>query len=116
MDRLRVSSLMRRVRKLDLTEKQQNEIERDLKYKQELVDDFNSAFSNTLTIELNRFNVPGAQHSHYIDLVMRGCELALTHFNTVERLEKMLLENRALKAREMLKEQKNLSQPMPQRV
>ena len=93
IDRVRCSALMARVRKLGLTKDQEREIEGDLKYKQEVVDDFNAALTTFAAVELNKRRVPGAEHSHWLDLVMTGGELVQIHINTVDKLEEMIAEN-----------------------
>ena len=95
VDRFRCSALMLRVRKLGLTPPQEKEIEAEIKYKQEVVDDFNAALTTCVVVELNKRRVPGAEHSHWLDVAMTGGELVLTHLNTVDKLEKMIAENAA---------------------
>ena len=92
-DRVRCSTLMMRVRKLGLSKDQEKEIEGDIKYKQEVVDDFNASLTTCLTVELNKRMVRGAEHSHWLDVVMTGGELVMIHMNTVDKLEKMIAEN-----------------------
>ena len=95
VDRFRCSALMLRVRKLGLTPPQEKEIEAEIKYKEEVVNDFNAALTTCVVVELNKRRVPGAEHSHWLDVVMTGGELVLTHMNTVDKLEKMIVQNAA---------------------
>lgn len=92
---MRVSALMNRVRKLALKKEQEQEIERSIEYKEAAVADFNTAMSNCLAIEFNKRNVPGAQHSHWLDVLMTGGELVHCHMDTVDKLEKMIAANEA---------------------
>ncbi len=98
VDRFRCAALMLRVRKLGLTPPQEKEIEAEIKYKQEVVDDFNAALTTCVTVELNKRRVSGAEHSHWLDVVMTGGELVLTHLGTVDKLEKMIADNAAKNA------------------
>ena len=93
LDRVRTSSLMQRIRKLDLTKDQEKEIEGDIAYKAEVLADFNNAVANCAAIEMNKRNVAGAQHSHWLDVVFTGGELVNLHLSTVDKLEKMVAEN-----------------------
>jgi hypothetical protein len=94
-DRLRCWSLMKKVRKLGLTSEQEKEIASDLKWKDDVVADFNLALAECATVELNKYQVSGAAHSHWINLAMCGGEMALVHVQTLERLEKMVAANAA---------------------
>ena len=108
-DRVRCWSLMKKVRQLKLTEEQEKEIATDLKWKDEVVADFNLALAECATVELNKERVPGAQNSHWINLVMCGGEMAMVHVQTLERLEKMVAANEGqrLKAKGQSEEAKN---------
>ena len=97
VDRVRCSALMKRIRKLSLNPDQVKEIEGDIKFKQEALDDFNAALANCVTVELNKRRVAGAAQSHWLDVVMTGGELVAVHLSTVDKLEKMILENEAKK-------------------
>jgi hypothetical protein len=103
IDRLRCSSLMKRVRRLGLKPEQEREIADDLKYKDELVNDFSAALSVSAATELNHWQVPGAKHSHWIDTAMLGGEAVLVHLNCLDKLEKLIAENAAAKAAEVKK-------------
>ena len=46
----------------------------------------------TAVIELNRRQMPGAQHSLWVALAMSGGELVLSHVNTMNRLEELILK------------------------
>ena len=97
-DRVRCAGLMARVRQLGLSKEQEKEIESDLKYKQVIVDDFNAALTTCAAVEMNKRRCPGAEHSHWLDVTMTGGELVLIHMNTVEKLEKMIAENKQAKS------------------
>lgn len=93
-DRLRVWSLMKHIRKIGLTPEEEKEIEAELKYKDEVLADFNAALAEAATIELNKRNVAGAQHSHWVNLSMTGGELVLLHLQSLDRIEKLVLAKR----------------------
>lgn len=91
VDRLRVGALMERVRKLKLSKDVEAEAEKRMRYKDEQIADFNAALTNCATIELNKRTVPGAQHSHWLELAMTGGELVNCHLDTVDWLEKQII-------------------------
>lgn len=93
VERVRCSSLMVRIRKMSLTPVQEKEIERDIQFKAAAVLDFNNALANCATVELNKHRVPGAEHSHWVDVAITGGELVHHHLDVVEKLEKMIVEN-----------------------
>jgi hypothetical protein len=93
VDRFRVGSLMKRVKKLNLTPPAEKEIERDLAWKEKALADFNQALTESAVTELNRRTVKGAEHSHWGRLAMCGGELYLAHTAALDRLEKLVLEN-----------------------
>ena len=93
MDRLRVSALMQRIRRLNLNPEQEKELETSVEYKAASVADFNTSLTNCLAVEFNKRAVPGAQHSHWIDVLMTGGELVHCHMDTIDKLEKMIAEN-----------------------
>ena len=93
-DRVRCWSLMKKVRQCGLTPEQEKEIADDLKWKDEVVTDFNQALAECATVELNKRQVPGAANSHWVNLAMCGGEMVLTHMQALDRLEKILLEKK----------------------
>lgn len=92
VDRFRTSRLMERVRKLGLGKEVEDEAEKRMRYKDEQVSDFNAALTNCAVIELNKRQIAGAQHSHWLELVMTGGELMNCHMDTVDWLEKQILQ------------------------
>jgi hypothetical protein len=90
-DRVRVGSLMARVRKLGLPKEVQDEAEKRMRYKDEQIADFNAALSNCVVIELNKRQVSGAEHSHLLELGFSFGELVSCHMDTVDWLEKQIL-------------------------
>ena len=98
IDRLRVSALMQRVRKLNLKPEQEKEVEKKFRYKEEVITDFNTALANCAAIELNKRNVGGAQHGHWLDVALTGGELVAVHLEAVDYLEKIIGENAAASA------------------
>jgi len=83
VDRVRCSKPMERVRKIGCDKETEKEIEQRLRYKQEQLEGFNAALANCAVIELNKRQVPGAQHSHRLELAMT---------TGVDFLEKKILE------------------------
>ena len=79
---------------LNLTPEQKKEIADDLKFKDEVVSDFQTALADAASIELNKRRVSGGEYSHWLNLAMCGGELALVHVQTLDRLEKMVAANR----------------------
>lgn len=92
-DRVRCWSLMKKIRQLGLTPDQEKEIAADLKWRDDVTADFNSALAECATIELNKRRVPGSENSHWLNLAMCGGEMALVHVQTLERIEKMVAAN-----------------------
>lgn len=92
VDRFRVGKLMERVRKLGFSKEVEKEAETKLAFKQAAVDDFNAALTNCAVIELNKRRVPGAEHSHWLELAMTGGELVNCHLDMVDWLEQKLAE------------------------
>jgi hypothetical protein len=93
VDRVRVSSLMTRLKKLKLLPEQEKQIEAKIKFKEEAVSDFNAALTYAAVTELNNRRVPGAQHSHWLDLALTTGELVSCHLDVVDVIEKIALEN-----------------------
>ncbi len=92
VDRFRVAALMERVRKLALPKDVEAEAEKRMRYKEEQIADFNAALTNCAIIELNKRTVPGAEHAHWLELAMTGGELVNCHLDTVDWLEKQILQ------------------------
>ena len=92
VDRLRVSALMQRVRKLNLGKEIEDEAEKRFAFKAEAVNDFNAALTNCAVIELNKRRVAGAQHSHWVELAMTGGELVAVTLDQMDWLEKQILQ------------------------
>lgn len=92
VDRIRCAKLMEKIRGLGFDKDTELEAEKKIAYKQNQLEDFNAALTNCAVIELNKRTVPGAQHSHWLELAMAGGELLNCHLDTVEFLEKKLLE------------------------
>lgn len=95
VDRFRVGKLMERVRKLGLPKDVEAEAEKRMRYKEEQIADFNAALTNCAMVELNKRQIGGAQHSHWLELAMTGGELVNCHLDTVEWLEQQILSKAA---------------------
>ena len=85
---------MKKVHQINLTPEQEKEIAADLKWRDDVVADFNLALAECAQVELNKRRVPGAQNSHWLNLAMCSGEMALVHVQTLERLEKMVAANK----------------------
>ncbi len=92
VDRIRVGALMERVRKLGFDKDDEKEAANRIAYKLEQVESFNAALTNCAVIELNKRRVPGAEHGHWLEVGFCGAELINCHMDTVDWLEKKLLE------------------------
>jgi len=92
VDRIRVGKLMQRIRSLGFTPEVEKEAEARLAYKAEQINDFNAALTNCAVTEANKRRVPGAQHSHWIELALVSGELVNSHMDNVDWLEQKLLE------------------------
>ena len=91
-DRFRCWSLARKIRRLNLDAEAEKEILSDLAYKEEVTADFSAALAECATVELNKRRIGGAENSHWVNLAMTGGELVAVHLQSLDRLEKMLLE------------------------
>ena len=85
---------MRKIRELKLSPEQEKEIAADLRWRDEVVSDFNTALAECATIELNKRRVGGSEHAHWLTLAMCGGEMALVHVQTLERIERMVAANK----------------------
>lgn len=99
-DRFRCWQLTKKVKQLKLSPDVEKEILADLKWKDEVVADFNGSLAECAAMELNRRRVPGAQNSHWINLAMCAGEMVLVHLQTLDRLEKLVADDRAKSAPE----------------
>lgn len=97
VERVRCAKLMEKIRGLGFDKETEIEVEKKIAYKQNQLEDFNAALTNCAVIELNKRTVPGAQHSHWLELAMAGGELLNCHLDTVDFLEKKLLERQEKK-------------------
>jgi hypothetical protein len=70
-----------------------------MKWGEEVKADFAASLSECATIELNRRQVPGGQHSHWITLAMSVGELVAHEVNNSTIIEKLVLEDRAEKTK-----------------
>ena len=87
---------MAKVRKLSLSKEQTVKVEASFQYKSQMVDDFNNALTNCATIELNKARVGGAEHSHWVELGLVTGEMIYAHLDSLDMLEKMIVENARL--------------------
>lgn len=92
IDRVRVWSLTKKIRTLELAAKDEKEILADLAWKDSAVADFNAALAEAATVELNKRTVPGAQNSHWLALAMSGGELVYAHTEALNRIEALVLK------------------------
>lgn len=95
IDRVRLSSLNKKLKLLKLDPVLEKEIAADFKWKDEATSDFCVSLSQCAEIELNRRQVGGAENAHIINVVLSAGELALAHFQVMDKLDKLALENQA---------------------
>jgi hypothetical protein len=93
VDRLRVSHLMGKIRKLKLKPEQEKQLEEKIQFKADALADFNNALANCAVVELNKRRVGGSEYSHFVEVVITGGELINNHMSLVDDIEKMLIEN-----------------------
>ena len=96
IDRVRVWSLTKKIRTLELAAKDEKEILADLAWKESAVADFNAALAEAATVELNKRTVPGAANSHWLALAMSGGELVYAHTEALNRIEALVLKKMEL--------------------
>lgn len=53
--------------------------------------DFAAALARAAEVELNRRNVGGAEHEHFLNLALSGAELVNAHLLTVEKIDELIL-------------------------
>jgi hypothetical protein len=97
LDRLRCWQLGKKIKLLKLSPEAEKEILADLKFKDEVIFDFNLALADCATIELNKRRVPGSENSHWLNLAMCAGEMGLVHVQTLERIEKLVVADREKK-------------------
>jgi hypothetical protein len=100
LDRTRGFYRAKQVRKLALTPSREKKILDALKWSDDLKADFVTAASDCAVIELNRRQVPGAEHGHWITLVMCCGEMINHELQTSSLIESLVLEDRAEKTGE----------------
>ena len=90
-DRLRIASLMKRLDASPVPEPVKAKVKESLALAEALKSELGSALGNALAIELNKRQVSGAQHSHWLDVGMLGAEAVNAHLATLEKLEELIL-------------------------
>lgn len=90
IDRLRVGSLRKKLEAAPLPVEVKKEVAHDLEWKDQAKADFATCLADCAVIELNKRRVPGSDCAHWINLTICGGELALAHFDVVERLDKLI--------------------------
>ena len=85
-DRLRVASLRRRVDETPLPEPVKQEIRTSLAFAEESKVQLADALANASAIELNKRQVGGAQHSHWLDVGVCALDLTSQHFDTMDKI------------------------------
>lgn len=94
IDRVRLSSLNKKLKLLKLDPEKEKEIAASFKWKDDAMSDFCTSLSQCAEIELNRRQVRGAENSHVINVALSFGELALAHFQTMDMLDKLAVENK----------------------
>jgi hypothetical protein len=90
-DRLRIAALCKRLDASPVPVAVRDEVKKSLALADALKADLGSALGNALAIELNKRNVSGAQHSHWLDVGMLGAEVVNAHLQTMEKIEELIL-------------------------
>lgn len=98
VDRWRSYSRAAQVKKLKLTPDAEKEILERMKWREDAVTDFSVALADCAAVELNKRRVPGAENSHWINLVMTGGELVSLELANTAMIEKLILEDKAKQA------------------
>jgi hypothetical protein len=89
IDRLRSLAITRKLDKAKLPEDVTAEVKKDLRWRDEAVNDFGDALAECVAIELNQRQI-SARHSHWLNLAISGGELALGHFAVCDRIDKLI--------------------------
>jgi hypothetical protein len=92
LDRTQAWLLTRRIKAIKLEKKAEAALLECVGWNELAMRDFSDALAETLTEELNRRRVPGAENSHLIALVATGGELFLSHLELSRRLAGLELE------------------------
>ncbi len=90
-DRLRIAALCKRLDASPVPVAVRDEVKKSLALADALKADLGSALGHALAIELNKRNVSGAQHSHWLDVGMLGAEVVNAHLQTMEKIEELIL-------------------------
>ncbi len=94
LDRWRSYKRAAQVKRLHLSPSAEKEILDRMAWRAEVLNDFAVALSETTTTELNKRMVPGAEHSHWINLAMSAGELVYLEINNSQTIESLILEDR----------------------
>lgn len=89
----------KQIKKLNLTPEREKKVIEACRWRDDVVNDFSTALAECATIELNKHQVPGAEHSHYITLAMSAGELVYQEIETSRLIERLVLEDRAEKVK-----------------
>jgi len=98
IERWRSYSRAAQVKKLKLSPPAEKEVLERMQWREDVVNDFSVALADCATVELNKRRVPGAENSHWINLVMTGGELVSLEMANSAMIEKLILEDRAKQA------------------
>jgi|GEM_PF-2411467 len=98
VERWRGYSRSAQVKKLKLTPAVEKEVLARMQWREDVVNDFSIALADCATVELNKRRVPGAENSHWINLVMSAGELVSLELANSALIEKLILEDKAKQA------------------
>jgi len=98
VERWRSYSRSAQVKKLKLTPAAEKEVLERMQWREDVVNDFSVALADCATVELNKRRVPGAENSHWINLVMTTGELVSLEMANSALIEKLILEDKAKQA------------------
>ena len=94
-DRARIFWRTKQVKRLHLSPDGEKDLLSKMRYKEGVLDDWSSALSEAVTIELNKRRVGGAEQSHWLTLAISTGELVAAEIENSRAIEALVLEDRA---------------------
>lgn len=90
-DRLRIAALVKRLDASPVPAPVREEVKKSLALADNLKAELGTAVGNAVAIELNKRNVGGAQHSHWLDVAMLSAEALNAHLDTMAKIDELIL-------------------------
>jgi hypothetical protein len=97
VDRAREFARTKQIKRLKLAPEREKKIVTALKIREEVLNDWSASLAECTAIELNKHQIGGAQHSHWITLAMSTGEIVVHEIETSRLIESLVLEDRAEK-------------------